>query len=170
MLGFDGDSLSSELAGYLSRGLAGVVLYQRNFKSAEGLRELALEIRQAAGRPVLIGIDQEGGTRFALREPFTAWPSAAELGRLGDDDSVEKVAHAAGVARVYAFSTLEGLAQGLDDMIRVPGHAFAVLDVAPLGRHPPSPPLDGPEVKFRFGRYLERTGGPPVFDTPLVPK
>jgi beta-N-acetylhexosaminidase len=94
MLGFDGDSLSGELAGYLSRGLAGVVLYQRNFKSAEGLRELALEIRKAAGRPVLIGIDQEGGTRFALREPFTAWPSAAELGRLGDVDSVEKVAHA----------------------------------------------------------------------------
>jgi beta-N-acetylhexosaminidase len=94
MLGFDGDSLSGELAGYLSRGLAGVVLYQRNFKSAEGLRELALEIRQAAERPVLIGIDQEGGTRFALREPFTAWPSVAELGRLGDVDSVEKVAHA----------------------------------------------------------------------------
>src|SRR6202790_1075108 len=94
MLGFDGDSLSSELAGYLSRGLAGVVLYQRNFKSAVGLRELALEIRQAAGRPVLIGIDQEGGTRFALREPFTAWPSAAELGRVGDVDSVEKVGHA----------------------------------------------------------------------------
>jgi beta-N-acetylhexosaminidase len=94
MLGFDGDSLSGELAGYLSRGLAGVVLYQRNFKSAEGLRELALEIRQAAGRPVLIGIDQEGGTRFALPEPFTAWPSAAELGRLGDVDSVEKVSHA----------------------------------------------------------------------------
>ena len=31
----------------------------------------------------------------------------------------------------------------------------------------PSPPLDGPEVKFRFGRYLERTGGRPVFDTQL---
>jgi len=77
------------------------------------------------------------------------------------------MAQAAGVERVYAFSTLEGLAQGLDDMIKVPGHAFAVLDVEPLGRHPASPPLDGPEVKFRFGRYLERTGGPLIFDTPL---
>jgi beta-N-acetylhexosaminidase len=94
MLGFDGDSLPGELAEYLARGLAGVVLYQRNFKSAEGLRELTSAIRQAAGRPVLIGIDQEGGTRFALREPFTAWPSAAELGRLGDAESVEQVARA----------------------------------------------------------------------------
>jgi beta-N-acetylhexosaminidase len=94
MLGFDGDSLSGELADYLSRGLAGVVLYQRNFKAAQGLRELTLAIRQAAGRPVLIGIDQEGGTRFALRGPFTSWPSATELGRLGDVESVEQVARA----------------------------------------------------------------------------
>jgi beta-N-acetylhexosaminidase len=94
MLGFDGDSVPSELAEYLARGLAGVVLYQRNFTSAERLRELAMAIRQVAGRPVLIGIDQEGGTRFALREPFTLWPSAAELGRLGNVDSVEQVAHA----------------------------------------------------------------------------
>jgi sulfopyruvate decarboxylase subunit beta len=77
------------------------------------------------------------------------------------------VAKAAGVERVYEFSTLEGLGQGLDDMIKVPGHAFGVLHVDPLGRHLPSPPLDGPEVKFRFGRYLERTGGAPIFDAPL---
>jgi len=25
-------------------------------------------------------------------------------------------------------------------------------------------------LKFRFGRYLERTGGKPVFDTPLKGK
>lgn len=94
MLGFDGDSLPEELVEYLAGGLAGVVLYRRNFKSAKGLRELTFAIRRAAGRPVLIGIDQEGGTRFALPEPFTAWPSAAELGRLGDLESVKRVAHA----------------------------------------------------------------------------
>ena len=80
------------------------------------------------------------------------------------------VAKAAGIERVYEFSTVEGLGQGLDDMIKVPGHAFGVLHVDPLGRHLPSPPLDGPEVKFRFGRYLERTGGPKIFDAPLHPK
>ena len=94
MLGFEGDSLPGELAEYLARGLAGVVIYKRNFASAQGLRKLTSAIREAAGRPVLIGIDQEGGTRFALREPFTAWPSAAELGRLGEVESVEQVARA----------------------------------------------------------------------------
>src|SRR5579863_2157867 len=93
MLGFDGDSLPGELADFLARGLAGVVLYERNFTSAQGLRNLTLAIRQAAGRPVMIGIDQEGGTRFALRAPFTAWPSATELGRLDDVASVERLAH-----------------------------------------------------------------------------
>src|ERR1035437_774571 len=94
MLGFDGESLSAELSEYLARGLAGVVLYPRNLHNVKHLRDLTAEIRRAAGRPVLIGIDQEGGTRFALQEPFTPWPSAAELGRAGDLELVEQVARA----------------------------------------------------------------------------
>src|SRR5689334_19057366 len=94
MLGFQGDALPSQLAAYLAQGLAGVVIYQRNFSSLESLRDLTSEIRRAAGRPVLIGIDQEGGTRFALKEPFTQWPSAAVLGRLGDLHYVEQIARA----------------------------------------------------------------------------
>src|ERR1700704_1933952 len=97
MLGFDGEILPVELAGYLERGLGGVVLYKRNFRSVQRLRELTAEIRRAAGHPVLIGIDQEGGDRFALGEPFTAWPSAAELGRAGDVALVEQVARAMAV-------------------------------------------------------------------------
>ena len=97
MLGFDGVSLPAELAGYLERGLAGVVLYKRNFDNVAHLRNLTMEIRRVASRPVLIGIDQEGGTRFALEEPFTSWPSAAELGRVGDIGLTEQVARAMAV-------------------------------------------------------------------------
>jgi len=97
LLGFHGDSLPAELAGYLAQGLAGVVIYPRNFSSVERLRKLTGEIRRAAGRPVLIGIDQEGGTRFALGKPFTPWPSAAELGRAGDPALAEQVARAMAV-------------------------------------------------------------------------
>jgi beta-N-acetylhexosaminidase len=94
MLGFEGESLPGELAGYLERGLAGVVIYQRNFTSVERLLALTTEIRRTAGRPVLIGIDQEGGTRFGLREPFTAWPTAAQLGQAGNVEFVEQIAQA----------------------------------------------------------------------------
>jgi sulfopyruvate decarboxylase subunit beta len=85
----------------------------------------------------------------------------------GDLTDYAAMARSAGIARVYDFSTLDGLEQGLDEVVRAPGHAFAVLHVEPLGRRVHSPPLDGPEVKFRFGRYLERTGGPKIFDVPL---
>ena len=37
------------------------------------------------------------------------------------------MAKASGIERVYEFSTQEGPAQGLDDMVQKPGHAFAVL-------------------------------------------
>ena len=97
MLGFEGNSLPAELADYLARGLAGVVIYQRNYSRVDALRNLTAEIRRAAGRPVLIGIDQEGGTRFALREPFTQWPSAAEMGGIGDLQLTEEMARAMAV-------------------------------------------------------------------------
>jgi len=78
------------------------------------------------------------------------------------------MARAAGIQRVYGFATAEGLGQALDEILDVAGHVFAVLDVEPLGRKLPSPPLDGPELKFRFGRYLERTHKRPIFDAPLT--
>jgi beta-N-acetylhexosaminidase len=94
LLGFPGRELSPELAGLLAGGLSGVAIYPRNFRDVAELTGLTRAIRQAAGRPVLIGIDQEGGTKFSLGEPFTPWPSPAELGRLGDIGVVEKVARA----------------------------------------------------------------------------
>jgi beta-N-acetylhexosaminidase len=94
LLGFDGTSLPDELRALLEGGLAGVALYARNFTSVDELRALTREIREAAGGPVLIGIDQEGGTAFSLPEPFTQWPSPADLGRLDDPEVVARVAQA----------------------------------------------------------------------------
>jgi beta-N-acetylhexosaminidase len=97
VLGFEGTSLPDELRALLAEGLAGVALFPRNFRSPAGLRELTAEIRRAAGRAVLIGVDQEGGARFSLPEPFTQWPSAAELGALDSPELAEETAR--GMAR-----------------------------------------------------------------------
>jgi beta-N-acetylhexosaminidase len=94
ILGFEGRALPGELREYLAAGLAGVILFQRNFSGAEELFSLTQEICRAAGRPVLIGIDQEGGTSFSLPEPFTQWVSPGELGRIGDPNMVERQARA----------------------------------------------------------------------------
>jgi len=94
LFGFPGRELSTELAGLLAGGLAGVAIYPRNFSNLSELCRLTQAVRRAAGRPVLIGIDQEGGTKFSLGEPFTPWPSPAELGRVDDIDAVGRVARA----------------------------------------------------------------------------
>lgn len=93
-LGFEGTELPGEMAALLASGLAGVAIYSRNYNDLAGLRALTDAIRRAAKHPVLIGIDQEGGTRFSLPPPFTAWPSPAALGALDDIALVEQVARA----------------------------------------------------------------------------
>jgi beta-N-acetylhexosaminidase len=94
-LGFEGTDLPGEMAALLASGLAGVAIYTRNYKDPIGLRALTDAIRHAAMQPVLIGIDQEGGsTRFALQPPFTLWPSPSELGKLNDAVLVDQVARA----------------------------------------------------------------------------
>ncbi len=96
LVGFEGRNLPQAVRDWLKKGLAGVAIYQRNFTSVGNLAALTKEIRAAAGRPVLIGIDQEGGTRFSLAEPFTQWPSPEVLGKLGDAEVVREVARAIG--------------------------------------------------------------------------
>jgi beta-N-acetylhexosaminidase len=97
VLGFEGTRVSDELASLLDAGLAGVAIFQRNYRSVEELRALTAEICRAARKPLLIGMDQEGGgARFALTPPFTVWPSAAEFGRIADAALVERIATAMG--------------------------------------------------------------------------
>src|SRR5579864_3035609 len=100
ILGFPGREISKELRAYLSGGLAGVIIFPRNFSGPADLLRLTDEILLAAGHPILIGIDQEGGTRFALPPPFTQWPSAEDLGLLDDPAEIENVAR--GIARELA--------------------------------------------------------------------
>jgi beta-N-acetylhexosaminidase len=94
IVGFEGDSLPGDLRALLADGLAGVVIFPRNFSNAQGLRALTDKIRRASPRTPLIAIDQEGGQRFSLPEPFTPWPSATELGALDDPAAVEALARA----------------------------------------------------------------------------
>lgn len=100
ILGFPGNELPADLKSYLSGGLAGVIIFPRNYSSPETLLELSPKIRAPSGDPALVSIDQEGGRRFALPSPFTQWPSAEELGQLDDLTAVESVAR--GIARELA--------------------------------------------------------------------
>lgn len=79
-------------------------------------------------------------------------PDAAEI-------DFAAVARAAGIAHVAHLRTLAELTQDFDGAFRSGKPTLLVLDAELPQRSYGSPPLDGPELKYRFGRALERRFG-----------
>jgi beta-N-acetylhexosaminidase len=68
----------------------GVILFGRNVESAEQVALLNAQIRDAAGREVLIGVDQEGGLVDRFRDIIEPMPSAKAVRNAGRADLAEK--------------------------------------------------------------------------------
>src|ERR1700755_1797971 len=68
----------------------GVILFGRNVESAEQVALLNAQIRDAAGREVLIGVDQEGGLAARFRKIGEPMPSAKAVRNAGRADLAEK--------------------------------------------------------------------------------
>ncbi len=82
MVGFHGLEAPSYLLDWLREGRAGgVILFARNVESPEQLAKLTASLHAAAKYPLLIGIDQEGGTVARLRQShgFSESPGAMAL-------------------------------------------------------------------------------------------
>ena len=65
------------------------------------------------------------------------------------------IARAVGIPNVHRFSSVDELDAGFDAAFRADVPTTVVLELAPPRRHYESPPYDGPELKYRFGRALE---------------
>ncbi len=94
VLGFPGTTIPPEL-GALARewDLGGVILFGRNIDEPEQVAELSYDAQQlAAGLPLWVSVDQEGGRVARLKAPFTEWPAMAALGRSGDRELSRRVA------------------------------------------------------------------------------
>jgi thiamine pyrophosphate-dependent acetolactate synthase large subunit-like protein len=77
------------------------------------------------------------------------------------------VARGFGIERVYTFDSVDALTRDFEALVRPPGYTFIVLEVEPAGRRLEEPPIEGPEMKYRFGRQIERLAGIRVFDFAL---
>jgi sulfopyruvate decarboxylase subunit beta len=66
------------------------------------------------------------------------------------------MARAAGIPHVYRFTSTNELKAEFDTAFRGTGPTTVVLELDPPTRHHESPPFDGPELKYRFGRTLEK--------------
>jgi thiamine pyrophosphate-dependent acetolactate synthase large subunit-like protein len=69
------------------------------------------------------------------------------------------VIRAAGLRRVFNFETITELESGFDEAFKASEPTTVVLNLEPPARHFESPPFDGPELKYRFGRALEKRFG-----------
>jgi sulfopyruvate decarboxylase subunit beta len=75
------------------------------------------------------------------------------------------VARAAGISRARTIETIDELVQLLPGIAAEDGPSFTVLRVEPESGFLRTPPMtyEGPEMKYRFGRALERRFGIEIF-------
>jgi sulfopyruvate decarboxylase subunit beta len=96
-----------------------------------------------------------GGTSNAVLPNFT-------------DNDYAGMARAMGLSRVFEYGGVDEIERGLPQLsaANAPGHTFVVLEVEPFSQEEQKleqPPFDGPELKFRFGRLVERRTNCSVF-------
>src|SRR5262249_46625355 len=66
------------------------------------------------------------------------------------------MARGAGIERVFKFNSLDSFKQQWGEAVLTPGHTFIVLEVERLAREGRTPAFDGPELKFRVGRPIQK--------------
>jgi sulfopyruvate decarboxylase subunit beta len=106
-------------------------------------------------------------THFLVSNRVYGATSNASLPNLEKNDYAA-IARAMGLERVFEFRSVDALER---DFLAVktanaPGHTFVVLEVEPFSDQEQKleqPPFDGPELKFRFGRHIERLTGADIF-------
>lgn len=93
VIGFDGrETVPPEAHSLIAAGVFGAILFKRNVGTPGETAALCRQLKEAAGRPFLLALDQEGGRVARLRgEPFTALPPMRQLGMTGDEALAERV-------------------------------------------------------------------------------
>ena len=69
----------------LHPSVGGVILFKRNYESAQQLAALCQEIHALRSPHLLIGVDHEGGRVQRFREGFTAIPPMRAIGQVWDE-------------------------------------------------------------------------------------
>jgi beta-N-acetylhexosaminidase len=108
LLGFVGPTPPQWLLDALRDGLGGVVLFGSNLGDGENVRTLTNRLRDAAGRDVVIALDEEGGDVTRLDTVRgSASPGAAALGHLDDPGATEQAYAAIGSRLAEAGVTVD---------------------------------------------------------------
>jgi beta-N-acetylhexosaminidase len=86
MIGLLGTRLSDgDVALFRETRAGGLILYRRNFESADQLRTLLIELESALGRRLLVATDHEGGRIVMLGAGTTIFPDNLAVGTAGEE-------------------------------------------------------------------------------------
>ncbi len=108
LLGFVGPTPPRWLLDALADGLGGVVLFGSNLGDGSAVDRLTAQLRAAAGRDIVIALDEEGGDVTRLDTVRgSASPGAAALGYLDDVAATEAAYAAIGTRLVEAGVTVD---------------------------------------------------------------
>lgn len=83
-IGLPGKALDAETAHLLELGVGGVVLFSRNVEAPAQVVELTASLKRRAPGPLVVAVDQEGGSVARLRSGFTRLPPFRALGDAND--------------------------------------------------------------------------------------
>jgi len=123
VIGVAGPELTAQERDWLQHdACAGVILFTRNFASKAQVAELSQAIREAARRPQLVCVDQEGGRVQRFREGYSALPPLEDVGALYARDPAQALALAERHAWLMASE------------VRASGVDLSFAPVADLGR------------------------------------
>ena len=93
VIGVAGTELTAQERDWLRHdACAGVILFKRNFASKTQVAELSAAIREAAPRPQLICVDQEGGRVQRFQDGYSTLPPLEGFGQLYAADPVRALA------------------------------------------------------------------------------
>ncbi len=93
VIGVAGTELTAQERDWLQHdACAGVILFKRNFASKAQVAELSAAIREAASRPQLLCVDQEGGRVQRFQEGYSALPPLEGFGQIYAVDPVRALA------------------------------------------------------------------------------
>ncbi len=87
--------------------VGGVILFARNYRDPEQLRQLCAEIHALRDPRLVIAVDQEGGRVQRFRDGFQALPAMGHLGDLYDDDAAGAVTLAEEFGWIMAAELLQ---------------------------------------------------------------
>lgn len=123
VIGIAGHELGPQERDWLQHdACAGVILFARNFASKAQVAELTRSIREAAPRPQLVCVDQEGGRVQRFRDGYSTLPPLAGFDALYRRDA----AAALEVAREHAWL--------MASEVRASGVDLSFAPVVDLGR------------------------------------